>query len=136
VCTVIMVRGRRRGRRRDARGGGATPPVASTPEEFNPQGGEQVLGHEQIAVGDVVGLIRSFQCMSEALISRLGRAEARASAPAEVPPRAPTVIGSFYREIEKVKFPEFLGASEGAATEAWIGKDGDVLRTSQLYLQL
>jgi hypothetical protein len=73
--------------------------------------------------------------MSEALISRLGRDEARASAPAEVPPRAPAVIGSFRREIEKVKFPEFLGASEGAATEAWIGKDGDVLRTSQLYLQ-
>jgi hypothetical protein len=47
-----------------------TPPFASTPEEFNPQGGEQVLGHEQIAVGDVVGLIRSFQCMSEALIIR------------------------------------------------------------------
>jgi hypothetical protein len=74
--------------------------------------------------------------MSEALISRLGRAEARASAPAEVPLRAPTVIGSFLREIVKVNFPEFLGASEGAATEAWIGKDGDVLRTSQLYLPL
>jgi hypothetical protein len=100
-----MVRGRRGGRRRGARGGGETPPAASTPEGFKPQGGEQVLGHEQIAVGDVVGLIRSFQCMSEALISRLGRDEARASAPAEVPLRAPTVIGSFHREIEKVNFP-------------------------------
>jgi hypothetical protein len=49
-----MVRGCRGGRRRGARGGGVTPPVASTPEGSNPQGGEQVLGQEQIAVGDVV----------------------------------------------------------------------------------
>jgi hypothetical protein len=58
--------------------------VASTPEGSNPQGGEQVLGQEQIAVGDVVGMMRSFQRMSEALISRLDRDEARAPAPAEV----------------------------------------------------
>jgi hypothetical protein len=82
-----MVRGRRGGRRRGARGGGVTPPVASTPEGSNPQGGEQVLGQEQIAVGDVVGMMRSFQRMSEALISRLDRDEARAPAPTEVPPR-------------------------------------------------
>jgi hypothetical protein len=64
-----MVRGRRGGRRRGARGGGVMPPVASTPEGSNPQGGEQVLGQEKIAVGDVVGMMRSFQRMSEALIS-------------------------------------------------------------------
>jgi hypothetical protein len=39
---VIMVRGRRRGRRQGARGGGVTPPAASTPEGSNPQRGEQV----------------------------------------------------------------------------------------------
>jgi hypothetical protein len=33
------------------------------------------------------------------------------------------------------KFPEFFGALDGAATEAWLENDGDVLRTSQLYLQ-
>jgi hypothetical protein len=55
-----------------------TPPVASTPEGSNPQGGEQVLGQEQIVVGDVVRMMRSFQRMSEALISRLDRDEARA----------------------------------------------------------
>jgi hypothetical protein len=33
---VIMVRGRRGGRRRGAKGGGMTPPVASTPEGSNP----------------------------------------------------------------------------------------------------
>jgi hypothetical protein len=117
---VIMVRGRRGGRRRGARGGGATPPAASTPEGSNPQGGEQVLGQEQIAVADVVGMMRSFQRMSEALISRLDRDEARAPAPAEVPPRAPAVTGSIHRELEKVKFPEFFGAPDGAAAEAWL----------------
>jgi hypothetical protein len=97
-----------------------TPPAASTPEGSNPQGGEQVLGQEQIAVADVVGMMRSFQRMSEALISRLDRDEARAPAPAEVPPRAPAVTGSIHRELEKVKFPEFFGAPDGAAAEAWL----------------
>jgi hypothetical protein len=105
-----MVRGRHGGRRQGARGGGATPPVASMPEGSNPQGGEQVLEQEQIAVGNVIGMMRSFQHMSEALISRLDRDEARAWTPAEVPPRAPVVIGSIHRELEKVKFPEFFGA--------------------------
>jgi hypothetical protein len=35
-----MVRGCHRGRRRGARGGGTTPPVASTREGSNPQGEE------------------------------------------------------------------------------------------------
>jgi hypothetical protein len=97
-----------------------TPPVASMPEGSNPRGGEQVLGQEQIAVGDVVGMMRSFQHMSEALINRLDRDEARAPAPAEVPPRTPAVTGSIHRELEKVKFPEFFGAPDGTAVEAWL----------------
>jgi hypothetical protein len=117
---VTMVRGRRGGRRRGARGGGETPPPASTPEGSNPQGGEQVLGQEHISVGDVVGMMRSFQRMSEALISRLDRDEARAPAHPEVLPRAPAVTGSIHRELEKVKFPEFFGAPDGAAAEAWL----------------
>jgi hypothetical protein len=115
-----MVSGRRGGRRRSARGGGVTPPVASMPEGSNSQGGEQVLGLEQIAVGDVVGMMRSFQRMSEALINRLDRDEARAPAPAEVLPRAPAVTRSIHRELEKVKFLEFLGAPDSAAAEAWL----------------
>jgi hypothetical protein len=91
-----MVRGHRGGRRRGARGGGEMPRAASTPEGSNPQGGEQVLGQEHIVVGDVMGMMRSFQHMSEALISRLDRDEARAPAPPEVPPRAPAVTGSFH----------------------------------------
>jgi hypothetical protein len=65
-----------------------TPPVASTPEGSNPQGGEQVLRQEKIAVGDVVEMMRSFQHMSKALINRLDRDEARAPTPPEVPPCA------------------------------------------------
>jgi hypothetical protein len=65
-------------------------------------------------------MMRSFQRMSEALISRLDRDEARAPTPAEVPPRAPAVTGSIHRELEKVKFPEFFGALDGAAAEAWL----------------
>jgi hypothetical protein len=36
------------------------PPITSTPEGSNTQGDEQVVGQEQIMVGDVVGLMRSF----------------------------------------------------------------------------
>jgi hypothetical protein len=114
-----MARGCLGGRRRGAKGGGATPPVASMPEGSNPQGGEQVLEQEKIAVGDVVGMMRSFQRMSEALINRLDRDEARASTPADFR-CAPAVTGSIHRELEKVKFPEFLGAPDGAAAEAWL----------------
>jgi hypothetical protein len=90
------------------------PPVASMPEGSNPQGEEQVIGHEHIVVGDVVGLMRSFQRMSEALISHLDRDEARAPIPPEGPPCAPASTGSIHRELEKVKFPEFLGATDGS----------------------
>ena len=45
------------------------PPAASTPEGSNPKGGEQVLGQEKIAVVDVVGMMISFQRLSESLIS-------------------------------------------------------------------
>jgi hypothetical protein len=95
-----------------------TPPVASTPEGSQPQGGERVLEQEHIAVGVVIGMMRSFQRMSEALISRWDRDEARAPAPPEVLPRAPAVTGNFHRELEKVKFPEFFGAPDDAAAEA------------------
>jgi hypothetical protein len=90
------------------------PPVASMPEGSNPQGEEQVVGQEHIVVGDVVGLMRSFQRMSEALIIRLDRDEARVSVPPEGPPRAPAGTGSIHRELEKVKFPEFFGATDDA----------------------
>jgi hypothetical protein len=94
--------------------------VASTPEGSNPQGDEQVLGQDQMEVGDVFRMMRSFQCMFEELISHLDRDEARAPTPTEVPPRAPVGIGSIHCELEKVKFPKFFGALDGTAAEAWL----------------
>jgi hypothetical protein len=117
---VIMVRGRHGGRRRGARGGDMMRLVASMPEGSNPQGGEKVLRQEKIKFGDVVGMVRSFLCMSEALIIRLERDEARGPTTAEVPPHVPAVIGSIHRELEKVKFFEFFGALDGVVAEAWL----------------
>ena len=76
-----MVRGRRGGRRRGVRRGGTMPPIAPMPEGSNPQGDEQVFRKEEVVLGDVVGLMRSFQRMSKALINHLDRDEARASTP-------------------------------------------------------
>jgi hypothetical protein len=53
----------------------------------------------QIAIGDVVIMMRSFHRMSEALISHLDRDEARASAPTEVPPCALVSTGIIHREL-------------------------------------
>jgi hypothetical protein len=65
-------------------------------------------------------MMRSFQRMSEALINRLDRDEARAPTPTEVPPRAPVGTSSIHRELEKVKFLEFFGAPDSAAAEVWL----------------
>jgi hypothetical protein len=96
------------------------PPVASMPEGSNPQGEEQVIEQEQVVVGDVVGLMRSFQRMSEALINRLDRDEGRVSVPNEGSQCTLAGSGSIHRELEKVKFPEFMGATDGSAVEAWL----------------
>ena len=92
------------------------------PEGSNPRGDEHVVGQEQIVVGDVVGLMRSIKCMNEALINHLDRDEAWASTPPEGPPHAPVGTGSIHRELEKVKFLEFFGATDGAVAEAWLDK--------------
>jgi hypothetical protein len=71
-------------------------------------------------VGDVMGMMRSFQRMSEALINHLDRDEGRESVPNEGSQCPPVVSGSVHRELEKVKFPEFLGSTDGLAVEAWL----------------
>jgi hypothetical protein len=58
--------------------------------------------------------------MSEVMIIHLNRYEARALAPPEGPPCAPVDTGSIHCELEKVKFPEFFGSSDGATTQAWL----------------
>jgi hypothetical protein len=50
----------------------------------------------------------------------LDRDEARVSGPAEVPPCASSVTGSIHRELKKINFPEFFGAPDGTAAEAWL----------------
>jgi hypothetical protein len=115
-----MVRERRGGRRWGARGGGAMPPVASMPEGSNPQGDEQVFEQEKIAVDDVVGMMRSYQWISEALISHLDRHESRAPTPPKGPPHASVGTGNIHRELEKVKFSDFIGALDDAASKAWL----------------
>jgi hypothetical protein len=72
-----------------------TPLVASTQDGSNPQGEEKVIGQEKIVVGDVVGLIRSFHRMSEALINRIDRDEVRVPVPPEGQQRAPIGTGNF-----------------------------------------
>jgi hypothetical protein len=75
---------------------------------------------ENIVVGDVVGLTRSFQRMSEALINQLDRDESMALVPNEGSQHAPVGNGSIHKELEKVKFPEFMGATGGSTVEAWL----------------
>ena len=58
--------------------------------------------------------------MSEEFIRRLDKDEARAPALAEVPPHALVGTGSIHHKLEKVKFPKFFGAPDGAAPEAWL----------------
>jgi hypothetical protein len=117
---VIMVRGCRGSRRHGVGGRGVTPPIVPTPKGSNPQGDEQNTEPKQVVVGDVVGLMRSFQRMSEALINHLDRDEGIASVPNEGSQCAPSGSGSIQRELEKVKFPEFMGATDGLAIEAWL----------------
>jgi hypothetical protein len=71
-------------------------------------------------VGDVVGLMRFFQRIFEALINYLDRDATRASTPPEGPLCAPIGTGSIHHELDKVKFPEFFGAPDDAAAEAWL----------------
>jgi len=50
----------------------------------------------------------------------LDRDEARESTPPEGPLCTPIGTGNIHRELEKVKFIEFFGAPDDAATEAWL----------------
>jgi hypothetical protein len=124
-----MVRGRHGSRRRGVGGRGVMPLIVSMPEGSNPQGEEQITEQEQVVVGDVVGMMRSFQRMSEALINRLDRDEGRVSVPNEGSQCAPAGSVSIHRELEKVKF---LSSWVPRMTQprGMVGEHGDVLRTS------
>lgn len=72
-------------------------------------------------MSDVVGLMRSFQCISKVLIILLDIDETRASAPPKGPPHAPVDIGSIHCELEKVKLLEFFGSPDDTTIDACLG---------------
>jgi hypothetical protein len=67
-----------------------------------------VLGQEHKAVGDVIGMMRSFQQHVRGSDQPLGQRRGQGVGTPEVLPRAPAVTGSVHHEFEKVTFPEFL----------------------------
>ena len=69
-------------------------------------------------MGDVVGLMRSFQRMSKPLINHLDRDGGRMSIPNEGSHCTPAGSRSIHRELEKVKLPEFCGFTNGLVVEA------------------
>jgi hypothetical protein len=58
--------------------------------------------------------------MSEALINLLNQDEGKASMPNEGSQHAPAYSSSIHRELNKVNFPEFWGATYGLSIEAWL----------------
>jgi hypothetical protein len=54
------------------------------------------------------------------LIKFLDRDEARVLVPRKGPQHTLASTGSIHKELKKVKFPEFLGATDNVVTEAWL----------------
>jgi hypothetical protein len=115
-----MVRRRRGSKRRGVGGRGVKPSIVSTPVGSNPQGDEKITEQKQVVVGDVVGMMRSFQRMSEALNNHLDRDEGKISIPNEGSQHDPVGSNSMHRELKKVKFLEFMGSTDGSVAEAWL----------------
>jgi hypothetical protein len=107
-------------RRRGVGGRGMPPPSTSTPEGSAPQGEGKTTEHEQVAVGDVLGMMSYFQRMSDTLINHLDCDEGKESIPNEGFQSSPIFSGSVHRELEKVKFHEFLGSTNDLATKYWL----------------
>jgi hypothetical protein len=55
--------------------------------------------------------------MSKALINRLNRDEARSPVPNEGSQNALVGDGNIHKELEKVKFLDFMGATDGSSIE-------------------
>jgi hypothetical protein len=54
------------------------------------------------------------------MIIHLDREEPRAPTPIKVPPCVLVSTGSIHRKLEKVKFTEFFGTTDGTTVEAWL----------------
>jgi hypothetical protein len=81
---------------------------------------KQVVGQEQIAVGDVVRMMRSFQCMSEALINRLDRDEARVWHPLRFHCALRLVLVAFTVNLRRSNFLSSLVPRMAQLLEAWL----------------
>jgi hypothetical protein len=71
-------------------------------------------------MGDIMGMMRYFQRMNEVLINQLDHDQGREFVPNEGSQFPPVVSSSVHRELEKVKFPEFPGATNGLAINEWL----------------
>jgi hypothetical protein len=107
-----------------------TPPIVPMLEGSNPQGDEKNTEPEQVVVGDVVGLMRSFQRMSEALINHLDRDEGRAFVPNEGSQCAPSGSGSIHKRTREGEVSRVHGCHGWLSHRGMVGEYGDVLCTS------
>jgi hypothetical protein len=71
-------------------------------------------------VGDVVGMMRSFQRMLEALINCLDRDDGRTYVSNEGSQNALAGSSSIHIKLEKVKFLEFWCATDDLVAESWL----------------
>jgi hypothetical protein len=71
-------------------------------------------------VGIVVGMMRSFQRMSEELIIRIDWDEDRTFVPNQGSQRTPCGSSTIHIELNKVKFPKVWGATDDLAIDAWL----------------
>jgi hypothetical protein len=116
----IMVRERRMSRLLGVGGRGMPPPSTSTPEGSTPRGEGKTTEQDKVAVGNVMGMMRYFHRMSEALINHLYDDEGREYVPNEGSQRPFVVSRSVHREHEKVKFPKFMGFMDSLFLEYWL----------------
>lgn len=93
------------------------PPQQLTPTS-PPNDGENIAIPKQIPAGEVLNLMRSFQHMSEALINCLEREHGGPVIQNEV--FQSTTRNDVRRDLEKVKFLEFRGSTDGQSAEAWL----------------
>ena len=93
------------------------PPQQPTPAT-PPNDEGNVSTQEPIPAGEVLNLMKSFQHMSKALINRLEQDHGGPVIPNEAPRN--TIRNDVRRDLEKVKFPEFWGSTDGQFAEAWL----------------
>lgn len=83
-----------------------------------PNDKDHIVTQEHITVRIVLDLMRSFQHMSSALIKHLECEQGGPVTQNEAPQS--TTRNDVHRDLEKVKFLEFCGSTNGHTIEAWL----------------